>query len=110
MDRTDTLVVLVISSSNGVRIPEDSMTGTEEVKSGIDFNRHSGGMDSAWVFLLSRAVAFHAGSPISPIEVLKWMSPNSCCRPFQYRPSTDLNPRYHRLCLPLSRGYGILQA
>ena len=60
-------VVLVISSSKGVRIPEDSMIGMEDVKSGIDFKRHSGGIDSAWVILLSRAVVFHAGSPMSPI-------------------------------------------
>ena len=48
-------------------MPDDSMIGIEDLYSGIDFNRHSGGIESAWAFLLSRAVALQAGSPMSPI-------------------------------------------
>lgn len=47
-DKTEALVVLVISSSRGVSMPQDSMIGMEDVKSvGIDFKRHDGGIESA---------------------------------------------------------------
>lgn len=46
-DRLNASVVLVISSSRGVRMPDDSMIGIEDLYSGIDFNRHSGGIESA---------------------------------------------------------------
>lgn len=68
MDKMEALVVFVISSSSGVSMPEDSMTGIEDVESGIDSSRHSEGIDSAWVFRLSPAVTLHAGSPMSPMR------------------------------------------